>query len=193
LVPSRHLGNVIQPGSAFSTADELASVYPTNTLDPGFPRLRLGEWSAVSREGWIFPTQLQRGSEYVQLQLGRDAFIEWFGKCGLKATPSDAGRVAEQIIGTAGGLHSCAIFADEAVVKLLDDMAATRVLRDRGARGVEESNYPDRAAPLKRWEELGERPVACPGLRSIGLPKGAFYERGSKSGAHTVRSEIGST
>ena len=149
--------NVIQPGSTYLADDQLATVYPTNTLDPVFPRLRLGEWSAVSREGWVFPTNRQAGSEYVELQHGREAFIEWFGRHGLKAVPSDAGRVAEQVIRTVGGLHSCAIFADEAVVKLLDDMAATRVLRNKGPEGVEESNYPDRAAPLKRWEDLFRR------------------------------------
>ena len=117
----------------------------------------MGEWSAVSREGWVFPTNRQAGSEYVELQHGREAFIEWFGRHGLKAVPSDAGRVAQQVIRTVGGLHSCAIFADEAVVKLLDDMAATRVLRNKGPEGVEESNYPDRAAPLKRWEGLFRR------------------------------------
>jgi hypothetical protein len=149
--------NVIKPGDALSTGEQLAIAYPTSTLDPGFPRMRLGEWSSISREGWVFPTQRQSGREYVLLQLGRDAFIEWFGKHGLRAVPSDAGRVAEQIIGTAGGLHSCAIFGDEAIVKLLDDMAMTRVVRDKGALGVEESNYPDRAAPLKQWEELFKR------------------------------------
>jgi hypothetical protein len=149
--------NVIKPGDNLSTADQLATAYPSSTLDPGFPRLRLGEWSSISREGWVFPTQRQSTREYVRLQVGRDAFIQWFNKHGLMAAPSDAGRVAEQIIGTAGGLHSCAMFADEAVVKLLDDMAMTRVVRDKGALGVEESNYPDRAAALKRWEQLFKR------------------------------------
>ena len=149
--------NVIQPGGTYLADDQLATVYPTNTVDPVFPRLRLGEWSAVSREGWVFPTDRQSGGEYVELQHGRDAFIEWFDRHGLRAVPSDAGRVAEQVIRTVGGLHSCATFADEAVVKLLDDMAATRVLRNKGPEGVEESNYPDRAAPLKRWEDLFRR------------------------------------
>jgi hypothetical protein len=149
--------NVIKPGDNLSTADQLATAYPSSTLDPGFPRLRLGEWSSISREGWVFPTQRQSTREYVRLQVGRDAFIQWFNKHGLMAAPSDAGRVAEQIIGTAGGLHSCAMFADEAVVKLLDEMAMTRVVRDKGALGVEESNYPDRAAALKRWEQLFKR------------------------------------
>jgi hypothetical protein len=146
--------NVLQAGRSFSDDSELATVYPTNTLDPAFPRLRLGEWSTVSREGWIFPTHRQGGSEYVELQLGRDAFVKWFGQHGVTAVPSDAGRVAEQVIRTAGGLDACAMFADEAIIRLLDDMAATRVLRNKGASGVEESNFPDRAAPLQSWEKL---------------------------------------
>jgi hypothetical protein len=146
--------NVIQAGRSLSGNSELATVYPTNILEPAFPRLRLGEWSAVSREGWIFPTHRQSGSEYIELQLGRDAFIQWLGRHGITAVPSDAGRVAEQIIRTVGGLHSCAMFADEAIIRLLDDMAATRVLRNKGANAVEESNFPDRAAPLQSWEKL---------------------------------------
>jgi len=146
--------NVIQPGRFFSQDDELATVYPTNTLDPRFPRLRHTDWAGVSREGWVFPQQHKGIGEYVQLQLGRTAFIEWFAGHGIKAVPSDAGRVAEQIIRAVGGLHSCAMFAEEPVIKLLDDMAATRVLRTKGSGAIEETHFPDRAAPLQRWQAV---------------------------------------
>src|SRR5207245_5770961 len=47
------------------------------------------------------------------------------------------------------------MFAEENIVKLLDDMAASRVLRDSSTRGsVEESNFPDKAVPLQRWEQI---------------------------------------
>jgi hypothetical protein len=145
--------NVIQPRGMLSDDEELATVYPTNILDPKFPRLRLADWAAVSREGWVFP-ETRGGSEYLQLQLGRTAFVDWFARQGIEAIPSDAGRVAEQIIRSVGGLRSCAMFADEAIVKLLDDMAATRVIRGDSSASSEESNYPDRAVPIQRWQNL---------------------------------------
>jgi hypothetical protein len=164
--------NVIQPSEASSDTDELATVYPTNTYNPVFPRIRLDDWAAISREGWLFPERHIGHSVYAQLQLGRDAFSGWFATHDIRASPSDAGRVAEQIIRAAGGLRSCAMFADEAVVKLLDDMAATRVLRNRGATRVpEESNFPDRAAPLQRWERLFNSKAATRRMRWITLER----------------------
>ena len=106
--------NVIQPSRAFY-GDELARVYPCNILNPSFPRLRLSEWSAISREGWALPQRHEGMSEHLQLQLGRDAFTTWFEQQGIKAVPSDAGRVAEQVI-RMGSLHSCAMFAEENIV-----------------------------------------------------------------------------
>lgn len=43
--------NVIQL-SRIIFDDDLATVYPSNSLSPSFPRLRLSGWSAISREGW---------------------------------------------------------------------------------------------------------------------------------------------
>jgi hypothetical protein len=54
--------NVIQPRGALLDDVELATVYPSNIFDPKFPRLRLGDWAAVSREGWVFP-ETRGGSE----------------------------------------------------------------------------------------------------------------------------------
>jgi hypothetical protein len=162
--------NVIQPRGALLDDDELATVYPTNTLHPKFPRLRLADWAAVSREGWVFP-ETNGGSEYLQLQLGRTAFVDWFAQQGIAAIPSDAGRVAQQIIRSVGGLRSCAMFADEAIVKLLDDMAATRVIRGNDAASEEESNYPDRAVPIQRWQSLLNQRTKMTRMRWITLER----------------------
>jgi len=146
--------NVIQPRCTYSNLDELATVYPTNTFHPAYPRLRFSEWSSVSREGWVFPQRHKRLGEHVRLQLGRDAITGWLSEQKITAVPSDAGRVAEQIIRSVGGLHSCALFAEEDIVRLLDEMAATKVVRTDALGAVEESNYPDRAVPIRRWETL---------------------------------------
>jgi hypothetical protein len=162
--------NVIQPRGTLSDDDELATVYPTNILDPKFPRLRLADWAAVSREGWVFP-DARGGSEYLQLQLGHTAFVDWFARQGIEAIPSDAGRVAEQIIRSVGGLRSCVMFADEAIVKLLDDMAATRVIRGDGSASEEESNYPDRAVPIQRWQSICNQKTKITRMRRIPLER----------------------
>jgi hypothetical protein len=146
--------NVIQPSHTYSDRDELATVYPTNTLHPVYPRLGFSESGSVSREGWVFPQRHKRLGGRVRLQLGRDAITGWLSERKITAVPSDAGRVAEQIIRSVGGLHSCALFAEEDIVKLLDNMAATKVVHSNALGAVEESNYPDRAVPVRRWEAL---------------------------------------
>lgn len=81
--------------------------------------------------------------------------MAWFDQKEIKATPSDAGRVAEQIIRTVGGLRSCAMFAAKDIIELLDEMAAGKLFMNNLSEGsVEESNFPDRAVPLQRWERI---------------------------------------
>jgi hypothetical protein len=107
----------------------------------------------------------------LRLQLGRTAFVDWFAQQGIAAIPSDAGGVAQQIIRSVGGLRSCAMFADEAIVKLLDDMAATRVIRGDDPASAEESNYPDRAVPIQRWQSLINQKTKMTRMRWITLER----------------------
>jgi hypothetical protein len=146
--------NVIQPSRTYSDLDELATVYPTNTFRPEYPQLGFPEWGSVSREGWVFLQRHKHLSGHVRLQPGRDAIAGWLSEQKITAVPSDAGRVAEQIIRSVGGLHSCALFAGQDIVRLLDEMAVTKVVRSGASGAVEESNYPDRAVPIGRWEAL---------------------------------------
>jgi hypothetical protein len=68
-----------------------------------------------------------------------------------------------------GSLHSCALFAERDIVKLLDEMAATKVVRSDALGAVEESNYPDRAVPTHRWEALFTQKRRQHRMRSITL------------------------
>jgi hypothetical protein len=117
----------------------VATVYPINLFDPKIPNLRWGEWSPISREGWVLPQHMETSYEVLHLERGRDAIINWFGQRDIVAIPSDAGRVAEQIIAAVDGLHSCAMFADPDILKLLNEMA---------------TSGEDSGVPVQRWENI---------------------------------------
>jgi hypothetical protein len=145
--------NVVQPDNIF-TDKGLASVYPTNIKNPTFPRLGLAGPTVISREGWIIPQRYADHRSYLRPQRGRDAFVDWFKDRGIDAAASDAGRVAEQIVTSVGGLRGCAIFANRPTLELLDDMAVNRIERTSLGGKTFNTHFPDKSVPIGRWETL---------------------------------------
>src|SRR5262249_23081723 len=103
----------------------LAITYLPNTKAPGFPRLRLGEPTIISREGIILLQRYHRDRGFVTPLSQQDAIIGWLKSRGIDAKPSSAGRNAEQVLRAVGNTWGSWIFADENTVKLLDKMAKT--------------------------------------------------------------------
>jgi hypothetical protein len=123
----------------YGNSDSIATVYPNNLLDPKTPNLRWGEVSPITREGWVLPQNIDISDEILHVETGRDAIINWLKQQKIEAIPSDAGRIAQQIIAAVEGLHSCAMFADPAIIKLLNEMA---------------SGGEDSGVPTQRWENI---------------------------------------
>ena len=96
----------------------------------------------ISREGWVLPQRFHDHSEYLRLELGRDAIVDWFTRRGIKATPSDAGRVADQLLTSVRGFWGAHILADGETLQLLEKMSKSVRKGPEGA--IEE--YPDRTA-----------------------------------------------
>ena len=126
----------------YGRADSIATVYPNNLLNPRIPNLRWGEFSPITREGWVLPQDIDTSYDVLHLELGRSAIINWLKSRDIEAAPSDAGRIAEQIIAAVEGLQSCALLADPSVIKLLNEMA---------------SGGDDSGVPTQRWENLFRR------------------------------------
>ena len=123
----------------YGKADSIATVHPNNFLDPRIPNLRWGEFSPITREGWVLPQHMDTSHDVLHLEVGRNAIINWLKLRDIEAAPSDAGRIAEQIIAAVEGLQSCALFADPSIIKLLNTMA---------------SGGDDSGVPTQRWENI---------------------------------------
>jgi hypothetical protein len=134
--------NVVTPRN-YGLNDSIATVYPSNLLDPKIPNLRWGECSPITREGWVLPQHMETPYDVLHLEIGRDAIVNWLKQSHIEAIPSDAGRVAEQIIAAVEGLHACAMFADPVIIKLLNEMA---------------SGGEDSGVPTQRWEAIFRNP-----------------------------------
>lgn len=135
----------------YSTDESLAVVLPSDTSQQAVARIRLGgEGAIVSREGLTLPQHFKNHPEFVNLLSGSQLFGEYFKARSLTATPSDAGRIAEQVLKSVGGLSRAALFAHRETLETLDKMAkSVRQFSD----GTTEQ-YPDRAMPVKLWQGL---------------------------------------
>lgn len=143
--------NVISPSQGFRD-DTVATIYPTNLWNPDLQGMGLAQNLVVTREGWTLPERSDIGYSLVRPASGREAFIAWFKKQGIEATPSPEGQVALQVILAAGSLQACGMFADVDTINLLNEMAESHVDRSRGNAHVRATN-PDRARSYNRVKQ----------------------------------------
>ena len=182
--------NVVQPGGTMR-GDRLATIFPSNLWNPGYPRLLTGDELTITREGWVTPQQSDIGYSLVQPMNGRDAIVGWFKEQAITASPSDAGQVADQVVSAAGSLLACGMFSDKETIELLNSMAESHSEPRRGEKKIQRKS-PDKTknnntienhfkAREKRswgfWANLDyflERSVFRAGLR-IQCPNCAYY------------------
>lgn len=145
--------------SRFQADADLAQTYLPNVKNPSFPRIGIGHRSIVSREGIVFLQQYRDNREYVETYRQQDAILGWLSERGVKARPSDAGRNAQEIIRSVGGLRRASILANLATIQLLDKMAKT--IRETASGEIEQ--YPDRTASVGEWKAL------CAQREKVGL------------------------
>jgi len=126
---------------------------PSDFMDEGMRHLRMGDRTLISREGFVLPQRYKDHGEYFRLLRGREAIGEWLKRKGIDATPSNSGRIADQILSALGGFRGCRLIADRETVELLDDMAKS--VR-RYPDGTEEE-FADRSVDARRWKALVAR------------------------------------
>ena len=133
--------------------DDLALTLPSSFTDLSQHRLRLAGTAMISREGWVLPQQHKDHGEYIRIPPGKQAITDWLGSRGVKAEPSDPGRIADQILSSLKGLWGVRTIADRDTLKLLDHMSKS--VRKHADGKIEE--FPDRAVEVKRWKDLMSR------------------------------------
>jgi hypothetical protein len=132
-----------------------ATVFPTNDLDRGFPRLH-GVWgqTVVNREGLVFFPHNPTAELYLRLPDQREALTDWLGRQGVSAEPSGAGRIAEEMLRALGGPWGAALISEKPVLDLLNKMAVSEDVRvDPDGRSVAR-RFDGKTAGLTQWRNL---------------------------------------
>lgn len=129
--------------------ENLALTLPSSFTGDESQGLRLGSAALISREGFVLPQRYKQHREYLRLFTGREAVIAWLEMQGLKAEPSDPGRIADQIFASLGGLWGVPLIANRETLRLLDEMSKS--VRKHTDGRVEE--FPDRTIEVKRWKD----------------------------------------
>lgn len=117
--------NVLRPGF-LDTRQRVAKVMPFSSLNerlfPGPAR----DHGFLSREGHVALVSSQSEDASVALPTMQAAILGWLGAHGIRATPSDAGRTADQVISAVGGVAGVPEVLSRATVDLLNGMAQGR-------------------------------------------------------------------
>ncbi|USA60222.1 hypothetical protein NCF85_08820 [Qipengyuania citrea] len=127
---------------------DIAQVLPSAGFESRkhYPTVGAGD-EFVSREGFVTFHQFAHDEGYLELPSPMQAIQSWLAAEDIEAKPSDAGRVADQIIESVGGLGGTHAFRDLSIVEQLDKMARRR--RDYSDGSSDE--FEDRSAPVSDW------------------------------------------
>ena len=120
------------PAATFSTRGS----YPVRAQD-----------QFVSREGYVTFHNFSHDNAYLHLPSPSEAIASWLNAREITATPSDAGRVAEQVITSVGGLSGTNILRERGILEKLDSMARSRREWNDGSA----DEYADRTASVQDW------------------------------------------
>jgi hypothetical protein len=101
----------------------------------------------VSREGYVTFHRYSHDNDYLHLPSPKEAITSWLETKGIMATPSDAGRVAEQVIASVGGLSGTHILRERGILEQLNSMARSRREWNDGSA----DEYSDRTASVQDW------------------------------------------
>ncbi len=149
----------------YARNDTLAFTLPSSFTGDSSRRMRLGEATLISREGFVLPQEYKNHGEYFLVLEGRDAVIEWLKQQGVEAQVAEPGRIADQILVSLGGFWGIRLIADRDTLKLLDEMSKSTTKYTDGK--IEE--FPDRSVEVKRWKDLVSRRANMPFTGSLSL------------------------
>ncbi|WP_156381731.1 hypothetical protein [Rhizobium sp. Leaf341] len=129
----------------------IAEALPAATFDSRdtYPVRSSGD-QFVSREGYVTFHRYALEDSYLRLASPKQAIQSWLKASDIIAVPSDAGRVAEQVIASVGGLNGSRIFSEKTIIELLDKMARSRTEWKDGSA----DEYSDKTATVQDWVKV---------------------------------------
>jgi hypothetical protein len=138
----------------YVTDESIALVLPADITRQTLARIRLGgDGALASREGLVLPQHFKSHREYLHLLSGTEVLVESLAARGIAAQPSDAGRIASQVLKSVGGFAGASLLAHRETLETLDKMAKSV----RQYKDGKTEEFQDRASPVKLWQGLVER------------------------------------
>lgn len=108
----------------------------------------------TSREGMVALHTYKSDKTLLLMQDGPRRICDWLKRKGASAQPSDAGRLAAQVIDAIGGINGVGLLAHEETLHELNRMAAGRLVRSDEVRGHSEDETPPKATLYGRWQQI---------------------------------------
>lgn len=136
--------------AAYSLHEDIAFLEPSTIKEHEYLNTRIADQMLRSCEGFVLPQSHRHNSEYLKIDTGSESIIRWFDLCGIKASKSDPGHIADQIIKSLGGLFRSYILGHADTLQLLDKMSKSI----RRTSTDTEEEYSDRTSPVSVWKGL---------------------------------------
>jgi hypothetical protein len=131
--------------------DAFAETMPSAAIDEhdSYPP-RSFVYQIPTREGHVTFHNYPHDGASFQLATRQEAVFGWLKARGIEAKPSDAGRVADELIASVGGIGQSVLLAHPEVVTQLDKMARSRSERVGG----DSEEFPDRTASIPQLSKM---------------------------------------
>jgi hypothetical protein len=130
-----------------ASAKDIAATIPAATFNSRAVYPVRGSDQFVSREGFVTFHRYVHDDAFLKLPSPYGAILTWLAAKGIEATPSDAGRVGEQVIESVGGLRGTTILRERSILEQLNKMPRSRTEWNDGSA----DEYSDKAAPVHTW------------------------------------------
>lgn len=141
-------------GLSVYNSHDIATVFPFNTYDRSWPRLRFGGYQVlVGSEGWIFSQRYKNSSENLLLMRSEEALIGTLKQYGIDAKLSDPGHIAQQMLQHLNGLWATHLLADAETLQLLNKMAGGLRRKSNETDTIEEQ-FDRKTVSRKDWLDL---------------------------------------
>ena len=136
----------------------LATLLPFNTFEKTWPQIGgVRDVPNIGAEGWVFHQQYKNSTEAIHFLTPETAITEFLERRRIKASLSEPGQIAKQMIEQLGGLFGCRLLADLETLDLLNNMAGGIRRRKSNDRDEVEETFEGRRAPVKKWIDLISR------------------------------------